>query len=116
MDRAALITALQCKSVALTANHFKVHRRTVYVWCKRHGIVRRTYRCPDVLMLRRLEADCVFQRDIARVFGVSRWTIRRWCQRFGIAHFTTGHFRPGTNLNTRDIHEEMPFGLGVILG
>ncbi len=115
MDRAALITALRTKSVSETATQFKVHRRTVYGWCERVGIARRTYRCPDVLLLRRLESDCVFQKEIARVFGVSRWTIWRWCKKCGIEHFTTGQFRPGTNKNTPDIHEEMPFGLGVVL-
>jgi hypothetical protein len=53
------------------------------------------------------------QKEIARAFGVSRWTIWRWCVRFGIAHHTTGHFQ-GTKGNVPQIHEEMPFGIGVL--
>src|SRR5262249_53667966 len=30
-------------------------------------------------------------------------------------HHTTGRFRKGTKGNVRHIHEEMPFGIGVLL-
>ena len=33
---------------------------------------------------------------------------------FGIAHHTTGRFRKGTKGNVPHIHEEMPFGIGVL--
>jgi len=56
------------------------------------------------------------QKEIARTFGVSRWTIRRWCQKLGIPHHTTGQFRKGTKGNVPHIHEEMPFGIGVLFG
>jgi hypothetical protein len=45
---------------------------------------------------------------------LSRWTIWRWCVRFGIAHHTTGRFRENTKGNAPHIHEEMPFGTGVL--
>jgi hypothetical protein len=43
--------------------------------------------------------------------AISRW---RWCVSFGIAHHTTGRFRKGTKGNVPHIHEEMPFGIGVL--
>ena len=114
MDAAVLTEALRQNSAAHVARQFGVAVRTVYLWCKRTGIARRTYRCPNLAMLRRLENECLLQKEIARAFGVSRWTIRRWCQRYGIAHSTTGQFRPGTRGNVPAIHEEMPFGIGVL--
>src|SRR5271166_243942 len=77
------------------------------------GIPRRVYRCPNHELLRRLEGDGILQKDIARTFGVSRWTIARWCRKLGILHHTTGRFRKGTTGNEPHIHEEMPFGIGV---
>jgi hypothetical protein len=92
----------------------RVSRRTIYRWCKQYGIPRRIYRCPNAELLRRLEENGVLQKEIAGAFGVSRWTIWRWCVSFGIAHHTTGRFRKGTKGNVRHIHDEMPFGIGVL--
>jgi transposase len=114
MDRAVLIDSLRDKSAATVATLLGVARRTVYRWCKQAGIARRVYGCPNQELLRRLKGDCELQKEIARTFGVSRWTIRRWCQRYGIAHHTTGRFRKGTKGNVPAIHEEMPFGIGVL--
>jgi hypothetical protein len=61
-----------------------------------------------------MEAESTLQKHIAGTFGVSRWTIRRWCMRLGIAHHTTGGFRKGTKGNLPHIHEEMPFGIGML--
>jgi hypothetical protein len=61
-----------------------------------------------------LEDNGVLQKEIARAFGVSRWTIWRWCVRFGTAHHTTGRFRKATKGNALHIHEQMPFGIGVL--
>src|SRR5262245_41790510 len=116
MDQQALTNALTKKSATAVATIFSVSRRTIYRWCKRHGIPRRTYGCPDHQLLRQLEAHCILQKHIARRFGVSRWTIWRWCKKFGIAHHTTGRFRKGTKGNLPYIHEEMPFGIGVVFG
>jgi excisionase family DNA binding protein len=113
MDHATL-NALRSISAAEAAKLFGVARSTIYRWCKQHGIPRRIYRCPNAELLRQLEHDGVLQKEIARVFGVSRWTIWRWCLRFGIAHHTTGRFRKGTKGNVPHIHEQMPFGVGVL--
>lgn len=80
---------------------------------KAFGISRRVYGCPNSALLRRLERESILQKEIARIFGVSRWTIRLWCKKFGLIHHTTGQFRKGTKGNLPFIHEEMPFGLGV---
>ena len=114
MDYDALNKALSEASAASAAIGFGVTRRTIYKWCKSLGISRRVYRCPNPALLRRLEADCVLQRDIARTFGVCRWTVRLWCKKFHIAHHTTGRFCKGTKGNMPHIHEEMPFGIGVL--
>ena len=114
MDHATLINAFRSTSAVEAATLFRVSRRTIYRWCKQSGIPRRIYRCPNVELLRRLEAERALQKEIARAFGVSRWTIWRWCVRFGIAHHTTGQFRKGTKGNVPHIHEEMPFGIGVL--
>jgi transcriptional regulator of acetoin/glycerol metabolism len=114
MDHTTLDDALRSTSVAEAAAISRVNRRTVYRWCKQHGIRLRIYRCPNAELLRQLEENGVLQKEIARTFGVSRWTIWRWCVRFGIAHHTTGRFRKGTKGNVRHIHEEMPFGIGVL--
>jgi transposase len=116
MDHATLVDALRDRSAVESAAIFRVTRRTIYRWCKRYGIRRRIYRCPNAELLRRLEENRVLQKKIARTFGVSRWTIWRWCLRFGIAHHTTGRFRKGTKGNVRHIHEEMPFGIGIAFG
>ena len=116
MDREALSLALATNSAATTARQFAVTPGTVYRWCKTLGISRRVYRCPNAQLLRRLENGGTFQKEIARKFGVSRWTIRRWCQKLGIPHHTTGQFRKGTKGNVPHIHEEMPFGIGVLFG
>jgi hypothetical protein len=113
MDYAALACVLKTNSAASAAKMFGVHRRTFYSWCKRLGITRRVYGCPNPGLLRRLEAESTLQRDIARRFNVSRWTIARWCKKLGILHHTTGRFRVGTKGNQPHIHEEMPFGIGV---
>ena len=76
MDRETLNLALATNSAALAALQFAVTPRTIYRWCKTLGISRRVYRCPDQQLLRRLENDGNFQKDVARMFGVSRWTIR----------------------------------------
>jgi transposase len=115
MDQLTLINSLSEKSAITVAAIFGVTRRTIYRWCKKYDVPRRVYRCPDHALLCRLEADCVLQKQIAMTFGVSRWTIRAWCKKFGIAHHTTGKFRKGSNRNTPAIHEEMPFGIGVML-
>jgi transposase len=115
MDHATLSNALRERSAAEAATLFRVSSRTIYRWCKQYGIRRRVYRCPNAELLRRLEENRVFQKEIARAFGVSRWTIWRWCVSFGIAHHTTGRFRKGTKGNLPDVHEEMPFGIGVLL-
>ena len=115
MDHATLVDALRERSAAEAAAILRVNRRTIYRWCKQCGIRRRVYRCPNAELLRRLEENRVFQKEIARAFGVSRWTIWRWCVSFGIAHHTTGRFRKGTKGNLPDVHEEMPFGIGVLL-
>lgn len=114
LDREALTVALARNSAATTARQLAVTPGTVYRWCKTLRIQRRIYRCPDVRLLRRLENDGIFQKEIARTFGVSRWTIRRWCQKLGILHHTTGQFRKGSKGNVPHIHEEMPFGIGVL--
>jgi predicted DNA-binding transcriptional regulator AlpA len=114
MDHATLGDTLRNTSAAEAATLSGVCRRTIYRWCKQNGIPRRIYRCPDVQLLRRLEDDGVLQKEIARAFGVSRWTIWRWCVRFGIAHHTTRRFRKGTKGNIPHIHEQMPFGVGVL--
>ena len=114
MDRAALSLALATNSAAIAALQFAVTPRTIYRWCKSLGISRRVYRCPNTQLLRRLENGGSFQKEIARTFGVSRWTIRRWCRKLGILHHTTGQFRKGTRGNVPHIHEEMPFGIGVL--
>jgi hypothetical protein len=114
MDRNTLSLTLATNSAAIAARQFAVTPRTIYRWCETLGISRRIYRCPDEQFLRRLESDGRFQKEIARTFGVSRWTIRRWCQRLGIIHHTTGQFRKGTKGNVPAIHEEMPFGIGVL--
>jgi transposase-like protein len=114
MDREGLSLALATNSAATTAGQLAVTPSTIYRWCKTLGITRRIYRCPDPQVLRRLENSGVFQKEIARTFGVSRWTIRRWCRKLGILHHTTGQFRKGTKGNTPDIHKEMPFGIGVL--
>jgi transposase-like protein len=114
MDREALSLALATNSAAITAQQFAVTPRTIYRWCKTLGVFRRVYRCPDQQLLRRLESGDCLQKEIARAFGVSRWTIRRWCRKLGIRHHTTGQFRKGTNRNLPKIHQEMPFGIGVV--
>ncbi|HUI13024.1 MAG TPA: hypothetical protein VL048_06090 [Xanthobacteraceae bacterium] len=114
MEYDTLNNALAEASATSVAGYFGVNRRTIYKWCKSLGISRRVYRCPNPALLRRLEADCVLQRDIARTFGVCRWTVRLWCKKAGIAHHTTGRFRKGTKGNMPHIHEEMPFGIGVL--
>jgi len=116
MDRETLSFALANNSAAKAATQFAVTPRTVYRWCKTLGISRRVYRCPNAQLLRRLENGGTLQKEIARTFGVSRWTIRRWCQKLGIPHHTTGQFRKGTKGNVPHIHEEMPFGIGVLFG
>jgi hypothetical protein len=115
MDRETLSVVLATNSAAVTATHFAVTPRTIYRWCETLGISRRVYRCPNEHLLRRLENNGSFQKEIARAFGVSRWTIRRWCRKLGILHHTTGQFRKGTNRNVPQIHEEMPFGIGVLI-
>jgi transposase len=114
MDHATLGNALSNGSAAEAATLLHVHRCTIYRWCKQYGIPRRSYRCPNIELLRRLEDNGVLQKEIAHAFGVSRWTIWRWCVRFGIAHHTSGRFRKGTKANVPQIHEEMPFGVGVL--
>lgn len=114
MDHETLNTALAAASAASVAGHFGVNRRTIYRWCKSLSISRRVYRCPNPPLLRRLEAAGILQRDIARSFGVCRWTVRLWCKKLGIAHHTTGRFRKGTKGNVPQIHEEIPFGVGVL--
>jgi len=116
MDQQTLANALTGKSITAVAAIFGVSRRTVYRWCKQHGVRRRAYGCPNRELLRRLEADCTLQKHIAMRFGVSRWTIRLWCKKFGIAHHTTGRFRRGTRGNVPEIHDEMPFGIGIAFG
>jgi DNA invertase Pin-like site-specific DNA recombinase len=116
MDRQTLSNSLSDNSASAVAAMFSVSRRTVYCWCKKYTIPRRTYGCPDHQLLRRLENDGVLQKHIARMFGVSRWTIRLWCKKFGIIHHTTGRFRKGTKGNLARIHPEMPFGIGVAFG
>ena len=116
MDQQTLINALADKSVSAVSAMFSVSRRTIYRWCEKYAIARRTYRCPDHQLLRGLENDGVLQKHIAQQFGVSRWTIRLWCRKFGIAHHTTGRFRKGTRGNVPHIHQEMPFGIGVAFG
>jgi transposase-like protein len=114
MDSEALRAQLAEHSVAETAIVFGVNRRTIYRWCKTFGIPRRVYGCPNYELLCQLENEGILQKEIARRFGVSRWTIWSWCKRFGIIHHTTGRFRKGTKGNQSDIHEEMPFGIGVL--
>lgn len=114
MDRETLRLALEKNSAAIAARQFEVTPRTVYRWCKALGISRRIYRCPNVQSLRHLENNGTFQREIARTFGVSRWTVWRWCRKLGILHHTTDQFRKGTKGNVTAIHEEMPFGIGVL--
>src|SRR5262245_15232274 len=114
MDHATLGDSLRSTSATEAAAIFRVSRRTIYRWCKQYGIRRRVYRCPNEELLRRLEHERALQKEIARAFGVSRWTIWRWCVRFGIAHHTAGRFRKGTKGDVRHIHEEMPFGIGVL--
>lgn len=116
MDRLALVQLLSSDSVAAVANAVGVSRGTIYRWCKQSGIPRRVYGCPDRQMLQRMESSGVLQKHIARYFGVSRWTIRNWCQRYGIVHHTTGCFLVGANRNTLILHEEPPFGIGVLFG
>jgi transposase len=115
MDNHTLVHLLSDKSVPAVATICGVTRRTIYRWCKEHGVARRTYRCPDQKLLRRLEANGILQKHIAATFGVCRWTIRLWCMKFGIAHHTTGQFRKANNRNIPAIHEEMPFGIGVLV-
>ena len=114
MDAATLSLVLQQHSAAQTAQRLAISRRTVYRLCKMLGISRRTYRCPNEQLLRSLENAGILQKEIARQFGVSRWTIWRWCRKLGIAHSTTGRFPKGVNRNVPSIHEEMPFGVGVV--
>lgn len=114
MDPEALMLALATNSAATAAIQFAVTPRTIYRWCKTLGISRRVYRCPNAQLLRRLENSGNFQKEIARTFGVSRWTIRRWCRNLGILHHTTGQFAKCRNRNVAEIHEEMPFGIGVV--
>ena len=114
MDPKTLRLALATNSAISAARQFAVTRSTIYRWCKTLGISRRVYCCPNAQLLRRLENGGSFQKEIARAFGVSRWTVRRWCQRLGILHHTTGQFRKGTRGNVLAIHEEMPFGIGVL--
>jgi transposase len=116
MDQNALRNALANQSVSAVFGMFSVSRGTIYRWCKKYGIPRRTYGCPDHQLLRSLENEGVLQKHIARRFGVSRWTIRLWCKKLGIPHHTTGRFRKGTKGNLPHIHEEMPFGIGVAFG
>jgi transposase len=116
MDNRTLISFLSDKSVPAVATICGVTRHTIYRWCRKFGVPRRVYRCPDQGLLRRLEADGVLQKNIATKFGVCRWTIRLWCMKFGIAHHTTGQFRKGTNRNTAAIADEMPFAVGVLFG
>ena len=115
MDPETLRLALATNSAISAARQFAVTRSTIYRWCKTLGISRRVYCCPNAQLLRRLENGGSFQKEIARTFGVSRWTIRRWCRKLAIIHHTTGQFRKGTNRNVPEIHEEMPFGIGVLL-
>jgi transposase len=114
MDADTLSLALQEKSAALAAHQLAVTRRTIYRWCKAFNIRRRQYRFPDARLLRQLENSGILQKEIARQFGVSRWTVWRWCRKLGIAHSTTGRFPKGTNRNVPSIHEQMPFGTGVV--
>jgi transposase len=116
MDRQTLSNSLSNISAVTVAAIFGVTRRTIYRWCKKYDVPRRVYGCPDRELLCRLEADCIFQKHIAMTFGVSRWTIRLWCKKYAIAHHTTGQFRKGSNRNNPAIHEEMPFGIGVLFG
>jgi Helix-turn-helix domain len=116
MDNHTLVRLLTNSSVPAVATICGVTRYTVYRWCKEHSIPRRIYRCPDLQLLRRLEADGVLQKHIAGKFGVCRWTIRLWCMKFGIAHHTTGQFRKGSNCNISAIVDEMPFAVGVLFG
>lgn len=116
MDIRTLNQTLNHQSASSAAKSFGVSRSTIYRWRKRQAIRRRVYGCPDHQLLRRMESSGVLQKHIARYFGVSRWTIRNWCQRFGIAHHTTGQFRSSMNRNTPEIHEETPFGIGVLFG
>jgi Helix-turn-helix domain len=115
MDHQSLKHILADKSVAAAAAIFHVTPRTVYRWCKKTGVCRRTYRCPDPQRLHRLEAHGMLQKQIAAAFGVCRCTIRLWCKRFGIIHHTTGQFLKGSNRNTSASHE-MPIGIGVAFG
>jgi hypothetical protein len=115
MDRPTLKHILADKSVVAAAAILHVTPRTVYRWCKTHGVARRAYRCPDPQLLRRLEASGTLQKYIAGAFAVCRCTIRRWCKRFGIVHHTTGQFRKGSNRNAWVDHE-MPFRIGVAFG
>jgi transposase len=114
MDREGLSLALATNSATTIARRFAVTPGTVYRWCKTLGITRRAYRCPNPQLLCRMENDSHFQKEIARTFGVSRWTVWRWCRKLGIPHHTTGQFRKGTKGNLPAIHEEMPFGIGVL--
>lgn len=116
MDSQTLSQSLSTQSASAVSVALGVNRRTIYRWCKRYRIPRRGYGCPDRQLLHRMEASGVLQKHIARYFGVSRWTIRRWCSKHGIAHHTTGRFRAGTNRNTPEIHEEIPFGIGIAFG
>lgn len=114
LDREGLSLALATNSAEIIARQLAVTTSTVYRWCKMLGVTRRVYRCPNPQLLRRLESDGNFQKEIARTFGVSRWTVWRWCRKLGIHHHTTGQFRKGTKGNVPAIHEEMPFGIGVL--
>jgi DNA-binding CsgD family transcriptional regulator len=77
MDAATLSLALQQHSAAQIAQRLTVSRRTIYRWCKILGIAQRTYRCPNEQLLRSLENAGILQKEIARQFGVSRWTVWR---------------------------------------
>ena len=116
MDHQTLISSLFEKSAVEVATLFGVAPRTIYRWCKRYGVPRRIYGCPDQELLRQLENCRLLQKHIALRFGVSRWTIRLWCKKFGIAHHTTGRFRQAIRGNMPHIHQEMPFGIGVAFG
>src|SRR5262245_37372419 len=116
MDRQTLINSLSDQSAVTAAAMFGVSRRTIFRWCKKYDVPRSVDACPDHELFRRLGADCTLQNHTAMRFGVSRWTIRLWCKKFGIAHHTTGRFRRGTKGNVPHIHEEMPFGIGVVFG
>ena len=115
LDREALTVALARNSAATTARQLAVTPGTVYRWCKTLAFRGVSIAVP-MRLLHRLENGGTLQKEIARTFGVSRWTIRRWCQKLGIPHHTTGQFRKGTKGNVPHIHEEMPFGIGVLFG